>query len=221
MWHWVDYRWAGRDRDLENLATLHPSHTWGTQAYWITRAEAAKALAALDRPLVELPQPITAEAITRWSGGYLAYPPLVREEALDSTIKPDEERVIAHREAQRGFAASRYTGAERAARSQRVSLCMIVKNEAEVIERCFASVRHLIDHWVICDTGSTDGTPEVIERALAGIPGELHHHEWRDFGHNRSELMRVARGTADYLLLLDADQTLSELGTLPALTVDE
>jgi hypothetical protein len=60
----------------------------------------------------------------------------------------------------------------------------------------------------------------VIERALAGIPGELHHHEWRDFGHNRSELMRVARGTADYLLLLDADQTLSELGTLPPLTVD-
>jgi hypothetical protein len=123
------------------------------------RAEAAKAPAALDRPLVELPQPITAEAITRWSGGYLAYPPLVREEALDSTIKPDEERVIAHREAQRGFAASRYTGAERAARSQRVSLCMIVKNEAEVIERCFASVRHLIDHWVICDTGSPTARP--------------------------------------------------------------
>ncbi len=220
VWHWVDYRWAGRDRERENLATLHPTYTWGNQAYWITRAEAARALAAFDRPLTEVPHPVFSEAIIRGSGGYIAYPPLVLEEALESTIAADDERLAHHRIAQSGFPASEYTAAERAARTQTVSLCMIVKNEAEVIERCIASVRHLIDHWVICDTGSTDGTPDVIARALAGIPGELHHHEWRDFGHNRSELMRVARGTADYLLLLDADQTLSELGTLPPLTVD-
>jgi glycosyltransferase involved in cell wall biosynthesis len=86
---------------------------------------------------------------------------------------------------------------------------MIVKDEALVIERCLESVRGLISNWVICDTGSTDGTQELIERALAGVPGELHECPWIDFGHNRTELMGLARGKADYLLLLDADMTIT------------
>jgi glycosyltransferase involved in cell wall biosynthesis len=86
---------------------------------------------------------------------------------------------------------------------------MIVRDEAAVLERCLASVRELIASWVICDTGSVDGTPELIERVLAGVPGELHRCPWRDFGHNRSELMLLAQGRGDYLLLLDADMTVS------------
>jgi tetratricopeptide (TPR) repeat protein len=70
------------------------------------------------------------------------------------------------------------------------------------------SCRELIDHWVICDTGSTDGTQGLIHQVLAGIPGELHEHDWVDFAHNRSELMKLARDKADYLLLLDADTTI-------------
>jgi glycosyltransferase involved in cell wall biosynthesis len=89
-----------------------------------------------------------------------------------------------------------------------VCLCMIVRDERDVLKRCLDSCREVIDRWVICDTGSTDGTQELIGRELAGIPGELHEHEWVHFGHNRSELMRLARGKADYLLLLDADTTL-------------
>ena len=61
---------------------------------------------------------------------------------------------------------------------------------------------------MICDTGSVDATPVLNPRALRDIPGELHHHEWRDFGHNRSRLMELAHGKADYLLLLDADWSL-------------
>jgi FkbM family methyltransferase len=86
-----------------------------------------------------------------------------------------------------------------------ICLCMIVKDEVDVLEQCLDSCRGLIDHWVICDTGSTDGTQELVVRALDGTPGELHERPWVDFGHNRSELMTLARGKADYLLLLDAD----------------
>jgi hypothetical protein len=86
---------------------------------------------------------------------------------------------------------------------------MIVRDEAQVIGRCLDSVMPVIDYWVICDTGSADGTPELIAELLAGIPGELHHRPWLNFGHNRTELMKLARGTADYLLLLDADMTLA------------
>ena len=103
---------------------------------------------------------------------------------------------------------------------QTVALCMIVRNEAKVIERCLASVRSIIDRWVIVDTGSTDGTPEIVTAALHDIPGELHHRPWIDFGTNRSQLMELARGTADLLLLLDADQTIAATGPLPWLDAD-
>jgi tetratricopeptide (TPR) repeat protein len=89
-----------------------------------------------------------------------------------------------------------------------VCLCLIVRDEAGVVENCIDSVKDRIDYWVICDTGSRDGTPEIVQQRLAGIAGELHHDRWRDFGHNRTLLMRRARDRADYLLLMDADWTL-------------
>ena len=97
---------------------------------------------------------------------------------------------------------------------------MIVRDEAAVIERCLHSVRGLIDGWVICDTGSVDGTPDLVSSALAGIPGTLEQTAWHDFGSNRSELMSLARGRADYLLLLDADMTLRVERPLSRLTSD-
>lgn len=103
---------------------------------------------------------------------------------------------------------------------QSVCLCMIVKNEAAVIERCLTSVRGLIDTWVISDTGSTDGTQELIRRALDGIPGELYEEPWVNFGHNRSLNLTHARGKADYLLLVDADHVVRQDAPLPRLTAD-
>ena len=41
-------------------------------------------------------------------------------------------------------------------------LLMIVKNELNVITRALDSAKHLFDYFLICDTGSTDGTPEKI-----------------------------------------------------------
>ena len=86
---------------------------------------------------------------------------------------------------------------------------MIVKNEARVIARCLASVRDYLSHWVIVDTGSTDGTQELVRDILGDIPGTLYERPWVDFGHNRSEAMDLAREAgAEWILLLDADETL-------------
>ena len=96
-----------------------------------------------------------------------------------------------------------------------VCLVMIVRNEAAVIGRCLESVKPLIDHWVICDTGSTDDTSQIIQQTLSGIPGELHRAPWVDFGHNRTEALSLAKGKADYHLLLDADMILNVRGEFP------
>ncbi len=87
-----------------------------------------------------------------------------------------------------------------------ICLNMIVKDEAPVIRRCLASVKPLVDHWVIVDTGSTDGTQTLVREAMAGLPGELHERPWVDFGHNRTEALRLAEGHGDYVLTLDADE---------------
>lgn len=89
----------------------------------------------------------------------------------------------------------------------RICLNMIVKNEAHVINGLLEQVRPLIHSWVIVDTGSTDGTQQLIRDffAQAGLPGELHERPWRDFGHNRSEALTLARGRGDYIWVIDAD----------------
>ena len=88
-----------------------------------------------------------------------------------------------------------------------VCLTMMVKNEAHIIERCLESVSDLIDYWVICDTGSTDGTQEIIQNFFdkKGITGELNQHVWENYGHNRTLTLECAKGKGDYLLLADAD----------------
>ncbi|MFB3079439.1 MAG: glycosyltransferase, partial [Lysobacterales bacterium] len=42
-----------------------------------------------------------------------------------------------------------------------LSLCMIVKNEADNLEKCLSLARPHVEEIVIVDTGSTDGTQEI------------------------------------------------------------
>lgn len=91
---------------------------------------------------------------------------------------------------------------------QKICLSMIVKNEAHVIRRCLDSVRPIIDHWVIVDTGSSDGTQDVIRAAMDGLPGRLVERPWVDFAFNRSEALTLARPHGHYSLIIDADDEL-------------
>ncbi|WP_246859858.1 glycosyltransferase [Mycobacterium helveticum] len=88
-----------------------------------------------------------------------------------------------------------------------VCLNMIVKDEADVVAETLDSVAPYISSWVIVDTGSTDGTQDVIRKHMArlGIPGELHERPWRNFGHNRTEALSLAQGHGDYIWVIDAD----------------
>ncbi len=85
---------------------------------------------------------------------------------------------------------------------------MIVKNEAPVIGRCLASVRPFVHAWAIADTGSSDGTQDLVRQAMDGLPGELIERPWVDFSTNRNEALALARKHGDFALIIDADEVI-------------
>ncbi len=93
-----------------------------------------------------------------------------------------------------------------------IGLCMIVKNESHVIARCLDSVRPFIDYVLIEDTGSSDGSQELVRKWLSqhGVAGEVIDEPWLDFGYNRSHALAALRKieTIDYALIIDADSAL-------------
>jgi glycosyltransferase involved in cell wall biosynthesis len=90
----------------------------------------------------------------------------------------------------------------------RICLSMIVKNESAVIERCLRSVRPYVHAWAIADTGSTDGTQDLIRNIFADLPGELIERPWVDFATNRNQALELAAKFGDFALIIDADEIL-------------
>ena len=97
-----------------------------------------------------------------------------------------------------------------------VSLCMIVKNEEDVLERCLNSVSDLVDEIVIVDTGSTDRTKEIAAR----FTDLIFDFPWRDdFAAARNE--SFAHASMDYCMWLDADDVLLEADQAAFLALKE
>ncbi len=87
----------------------------------------------------------------------------------------------------------------------KLSLAMIVKNEARCLARCLRSVRSIVDEIVIADTGSTDNTIEIGKEFGAKIS----HFDWvNDFSAARNFALDQTRG--GWILVLDADEFASE-----------
>ncbi|WP_202950922.1 glycosyltransferase [Prochlorothrix hollandica] len=84
----------------------------------------------------------------------------------------------------------------------RLSLCMIVKDEAACLGRCLESVRDLVDEAIVVDTGSTDNTPAIA----AAWGAQVYHQPWPgDFSSARNHALGYVGG--DWVLVLDADET--------------
>ncbi len=86
-----------------------------------------------------------------------------------------------------------------------LSLCMIVKDEAENLPRCLKSVQGIVDEIIVVDTGSTDETPKIAQRYGAKVIP----FEWTgSFSDARNESLKHATG--EWILWLDADEALAE-----------
>ena len=84
-----------------------------------------------------------------------------------------------------------------------ISLCMIVKDEEDVLARCLESAADLVDEIVIVDTGSTDRTREIAER----FTSRIYHFDWiDDFAAARNYAFSLAE--KDFCMWLDADDVI-------------
>jgi len=106
-----------------------------------------------------------------------------------------------------------------------ICLNMIVKNEAHIIEGTLENLCSKIKfaYWVVCDTGSTDGTQDIIKQFFKdkNIDGELHETEWKDFAYNRTDALNKAYNKTDYVLIFDADDKIWGNLSLSNLTADK
>lgn len=81
-----------------------------------------------------------------------------------------------------------------------ISLCMIVRDEEDVLERCLESIRDIVDEIIIVDTGSVDNTKAIA----SGFTDKIYDFPWiDDFAAARN--FAFSKGKGEYLMWMDAD----------------
>ncbi|MBC7541350.1 MAG: glycosyltransferase [Candidatus Sericytochromatia bacterium] len=87
-----------------------------------------------------------------------------------------------------------------------LSICLIVRDEVDMLPRCLESLRGLGTELIVIDTGSTDQTSEIATR----LGAQVTHAAWEhDFATVRNKAVSLA--TQPWILMLDADEIVDEL----------
>ena len=86
-----------------------------------------------------------------------------------------------------------------------ISLCMIVKNEEEILERCLSSISEIMDEMIIVDTGSTDSTKKIASK----FTNKIYDFTWTgSFADARN--FSFSKASMEYIYCADADEYLDE-----------
>ena len=95
-----------------------------------------------------------------------------------------------------------------------ISLCMILKDEEDVLDRCLSSVKGLVDEIIIVDTGSTDATKQIALQ----YTDQVFDFAWiDDFAAARN--YAFSKANKEYCMWLDADDVIEEKDRLDFLTL--
>jgi len=81
-----------------------------------------------------------------------------------------------------------------------LSVILITHNESANVAACLESVA-FADEWIVVDSGSTDGTPEIAGRLGATV---VQHTDWQGFGVQKNRALALAKG--EWVLSIDADE---------------
>jgi len=85
-----------------------------------------------------------------------------------------------------------------------LSVCMIVKNEADFLQECLESIKDIAYEIIIIDTGSSDETLEIAKKYTS----KVYNFEWtKDFSKARNESLKYASG--DWILYIDGDEKIN------------
>ncbi len=82
-----------------------------------------------------------------------------------------------------------------------LSLCMIIKNEADNLRQCLNSVADFVDEMIIVDTGSTDDSVDIAKKMGAIV----HHFRWRD-DFSAAKNAALSQASGQWIFVLDADE---------------
>lgn len=86
-----------------------------------------------------------------------------------------------------------------------LSVCMIVKDEEQLLPPLLESLKPFADELVVVDTGSSDSTVSIAKDSGALVS----YFEWcDDFSAARNE--SLIRATKEWIFMLDADQKIAE-----------
>ena len=84
-----------------------------------------------------------------------------------------------------------------------ISLCMIVKNEENNLDKCLKSIVSYVDEIIIVDTGSTDNTKEITYN----FTDKVYDFVWVD-DFSKARNFSISKANNDWILVLDADEFL-------------
>ena len=88
---------------------------------------------------------------------------------------------------------------------EKLSVCLIVKNEEPVLGRCLACAVQFADELIVVDTGSTDRSVEIAREYTPLV----YLHPWQNsFAEARN--YSYSKATGDYVMWLDADDVITE-----------
>lgn len=84
-----------------------------------------------------------------------------------------------------------------------ISICMIVKNEEDVLPRALESVKNIADEIIIADTGSEDKTQEIARDFTEFV----YSFPWQD-DFSKARNFSFSKATMEYVMWLDADDVI-------------
>lgn len=87
--------------------------------------------------------------------------------------------------------------------TEKISACIIVKNEEKFIENCLKSIKDVVNEIIIVDSFSTDKTVEICKK----YTNKIHQKKWENsFAKQRN--FAISKATGNWVLYIDADETL-------------
>jgi predicted O-methyltransferase YrrM len=84
-----------------------------------------------------------------------------------------------------------------------IHLCIMVKDAGKLFEKVLTENLDVIDRWTVLDTGSTDGTQDVVKRILSNKKGGLYEEPFLNFRDSRNACLNFAGKNCKYTLMLD------------------